>query len=326
LLVEVFRYLELLRTAKSGRKRVPPFFWNLSQRQRRIVVAGLWDGDGSHVFKKTTILAQKSHGLIHDVYHCLVADGLFPHLKRGQHGQLVLTMSRADDFRRFADLYPLRHPTKLAAYQHHAQTRGRDKATGLWKCPGIWKAVAEATLPPGLKTQVYNAGGKYDHSFRAQRSAFACVSALRPLVDSRLAFLRVAEIEERQRLVMYDLSVEGAENFLANGILAHNSGYPDCRPEYVEAFMRLANLATKAGVERQGVFCIHTPLIRLTKAEIIRLGTSLGLDYGLTHSCYDPSPDGAACGRCDSCLLRRKGFLEAGVADPTRYVAAPFSS
>jgi 7-cyano-7-deazaguanine synthase len=104
------------------------------------------------------------------------------------------------------------------------------------------------------------------------------------------------------------------------------SGYPDCRPEYIEAFMRLANLATKAGVERQGVFCIHTPLIRLTKAEIIRLGTSLGFDYGLTHSCYDPAPDGAACGRCDSCVLRRKGFLEAGVADPTRYVPAPLPS
>jgi 7-cyano-7-deazaguanine synthase len=101
------------------------------------------------------------------------------------------------------------------------------------------------------------------------------------------------------------------------------SGYPDCRPEYVEAFMHLANLATKAGVERQGVFCVHTPLIRLTKADIILLGTSLGVDYSLTHSCYDPAPDGAACGHCDSCLLRRKGFQEAGVPDPTRYAVSP---
>jgi 7-cyano-7-deazaguanine synthase len=101
------------------------------------------------------------------------------------------------------------------------------------------------------------------------------------------------------------------------------TGYPDCRPEYIEAFTRLANLATKAGVERQGIFCVHTPLIRLTKAEIIHLGTSLGVDYGLTHSCYDPTPDGAACGRCDACQLRRKGFLEAGVADPTRYAVPP---
>jgi 7-cyano-7-deazaguanine synthase len=97
------------------------------------------------------------------------------------------------------------------------------------------------------------------------------------------------------------------------------SGYPDCRPEFLEAFEQLANLATKAGVENKGRFRIHAPLIRLSKAEIIRLGASLGVDYSLTHSCYAPAPDGAACGRCDSCLLRRDGFLAAGIPDPTRY-------
>ncbi len=99
------------------------------------------------------------------------------------------------------------------------------------------------------------------------------------------------------------------------------SGYPDCRPEFIAAFEQLANLATKAGVEGQGRFCIHAPLIRLSKAEIIRLGTSLGVDYALTHSCYDPGPDGAACGHCDSCLLRRAGFEAAGLPDPTRYAS-----
>src|SRR5579872_1780588 len=97
------------------------------------------------------------------------------------------------------------------------------------------------------------------------------------------------------------------------------SGYPDCRPEFVAAFERLANLATKAGVEGKGTFHIHAPLVQMSKAEIIRLGVSLGVDYGLTHSCYDPAPDGAACGRCDSCQLRRDGFLAAGIPDPTRY-------
>jgi 7-cyano-7-deazaguanine synthase len=97
------------------------------------------------------------------------------------------------------------------------------------------------------------------------------------------------------------------------------SGYPDCRPEFVAAFENLANLATKAGVEKKGSFRVHAPLIQLSKADIIRLGTSLGVDFGLTHSCYDPTPDGAACGRCDSCILRRAGFEAAGVADPTRY-------
>lgn len=93
------------------------------------------------------------------------------------------------------------------------------------------------------------------------------------------------------------------------------SGYPDCRPEYIEAFQRMAALATKAGVEGEKVR-IHTPLIRLTKGEIIRKGLALGVDFAMTHSCYDPPADRPACGRCDSCLLRRKGFAEAGLEDP----------
>jgi 7-cyano-7-deazaguanine synthase len=97
------------------------------------------------------------------------------------------------------------------------------------------------------------------------------------------------------------------------------SGYPDCRPEYIEAFERLAALATKAGVEGRQRVTIRTPLIQMTKAEIIRAGARVGVDYSLTLSCYDPSPDGAACGHCDACALRRKGFAEAGVPDPTRY-------
>lgn len=98
------------------------------------------------------------------------------------------------------------------------------------------------------------------------------------------------------------------------------SGYPDCRPEFIRAFEALARLATKAGVEGHAI-AVHAPLSGLTKAEIIRAGVAAGVDYGLTHSCYDPAPDGAACGRCDSCLLRKKGFADAGVPDPTRYVA-----
>jgi len=98
------------------------------------------------------------------------------------------------------------------------------------------------------------------------------------------------------------------------------SGYPDCRGEFIEAFAKMANLATKAGVEGQAEFKIHTPLIQWTKAEIIRRGTELGVDYGLTHTCYDPDPQGRACGRCDACQLRLRGFAEAGLADPVPYV------
>jgi len=97
------------------------------------------------------------------------------------------------------------------------------------------------------------------------------------------------------------------------------SGYPDCRPEYIDAYQRMANLATKAGVEGTGHFTIHTPLINLTKAEIIKQGTALGVDYSQTHSCYDPTPEGLSCGSCDSCRLRLKGFSEAGLQDPLRY-------
>ena len=93
------------------------------------------------------------------------------------------------------------------------------------------------------------------------------------------------------------------------------SGYPDCRPEFIEAFERMANLATRAGVENGARLKIHTPLMRLTKAGIVKLGLELGLDFGLTHSCYDPSADGVPCGECDSCLLRAKGFAEAGIED-----------
>jgi len=98
------------------------------------------------------------------------------------------------------------------------------------------------------------------------------------------------------------------------------SGYPDCRPEYIGAFETMANLATKAAVEGAGRYRIHTPLIDLTKADIVRKGLALGVDYRLTHSCYDPTPEGLACGLCDSCRLRLKGFAEAGVKDPVEYV------
>ncbi|MFY9556040.1 MAG: 7-cyano-7-deazaguanine synthase QueC [Blastocatellia bacterium] len=113
--------------------------------------------------------------------------------------------------------------------------------------------------------------------------------------------------------------VLGAEDIFIGVNALDYSGYPDCRPEYIEAFERLAGLATKAGVEQRMRLTVHAPLISMSKAEIIKTGLSLGVDYSLTHSCYDPTPQGLACGKCDSCLLRLKGFAEAGIADPLRY-------
>ena len=115
--------------------------------------------------------------------------------------------------------------------------------------------------------------------------------------------------------------VVGARDLFIGVNAVDYSGYPDCRPEFVEAFERLANVATRAGVEGAR-FQIHSPLLQLTKAQIIRRGSELGVDYGLTHSCYDPAPDGGACGHCDSCGLRKRGFEQAGVPDPTRYAGA----
>ena len=114
--------------------------------------------------------------------------------------------------------------------------------------------------------------------------------------------------------------VLGARDIFIGVNAVDYSGYPDCRPEYLEAFEHLAALATKAGVEGAH-FHIQAPLLRLTKAEIVRKGAALGVDFALTHSCYDPALDGAACGKCDSCVLRLRGFQEAGLSDPIRYAA-----
>lgn len=116
--------------------------------------------------------------------------------------------------------------------------------------------------------------------------------------------------------------VLGAQDVFLGVNALDYSGYPDCRPEFVAAFEHLANLATKAGVEGTARFVVHAPLIQMSKAQIIRTGINLGVDYSLTLSCYDPSPEGGACGECDSCLLRRKGFAEAERPDPTKYRAA----
>ncbi len=113
--------------------------------------------------------------------------------------------------------------------------------------------------------------------------------------------------------------VLGAEDIFIGVNAVDYSGYPDCRPEYIAAFESMANLALKEAVEGKMKVRIQAPLLHLTKAEIIRRGIELGVDYAFTHSCYDPKPDGRACGECDSCLLRKRGFREAGVKDPTRY-------
>jgi 7-cyano-7-deazaguanine synthase len=120
-------------------------------------------------------------------------------------------------------------------------------------------------------------------------------------------------------LALGHAEVVGAFDLFIGANAIDYSGYPDCRPEFLAEFERLANLATKAAVEGRGTFHVHAPLLRLTKAEIIREGVRLGVDYAVTLSCYDPDAEGRACGRCDSCRLRIKGFQEAGLTDPAAY-------
>jgi len=113
-------------------------------------------------------------------------------------------------------------------------------------------------------------------------------------------------------------ALEASDIFIGANAVDY-SGYPDCRPAFLEAFQQLARVATRAGVEGHSRFRVHAPLLHMSKAQIIRAGIRAGIDFGITHSCYDPGPGGLACGACDSCIIRVQGFREAGVPDPTRY-------
>jgi 7-cyano-7-deazaguanine synthase len=192
-------------------------------------------------------------------------------------------------------------------------------------------------------------GQLHDVEITAARTMAAALGAvehrvleldLRPLARSALTSADIAVPKDRpadeigapgdvpatyvpaRNTVLLSLALAWAESIGARDLFVgvnvlDASGYPDCRPEFVRAFEALAQVATRAGG-----FKVHAPLIAMTKADIIRAGTALGVDYGLTHSCYDPGADGGACGRCDACHLRRKGFIEAGVPDPTRYASS----
>lgn len=147
----------------------------------------------------------------------------------------------------------------------------------------------------------------------------------RPLEDMNTAEIPITYVPARNTIFLsYALAwaeVLNAFDIFIGVNAVDYSGYPDCRGEFIAAYQTMANLATAATIENKGAFTIHTPLLTLTKAQIIQRGVELGVDYGITHSCYDPAGD-LACGRCDSCLLRRDGFNQAGIPDPTRYAAS----
>ena len=222
-------------------------------------------------------------------------------LSGGLDSATALAIARADGFQAYAlsFRYGQRHTIELEAARRVAEALGAVEhvvAEIDLRVFGGSALTAEAAVPKGRSTAEMGDGIPITY-VPARNTIF-------------LAFaLAWAE------------TLEASDVFIGVNALDY-SGYPDCRPEYVHAFEQMANLATKAGVEGRQHLQIHTPLIELTKAQIIQRGMALGVDYGLTHSCYDPTPAGRPCGACDSCLLRAKGFAEAGVADPALTAAA----
>ena len=305
-LAALFRTLGLRSAATAGEKRFPSFFWDLSQRQRRVVVAGLWDGGGGRVASGECALAQASHPLIDDTSRCFALDGIFPSVREGSDSRRLLCLSRARDRQRFLELYPLRLLSTHTAALGRPRTNGRDEAASPCERAALGDAMGPAGLDPEAETETDATRGPGDARRRARLPAVA--AAFKDfLIHDGAVFLALA---------LAWAETLGAEDLFIGVNALDYSGYPDCRPEYIEAFERMANLATRAGVEGRSRFRIHAPLIAASKAEIVRRAHTLGVDLGLTWSCYDPQPGGRPCGVCDSCVLRRKGFAEAGLVDP----------
>jgi 7-cyano-7-deazaguanine synthase len=223
-------------------------------------------------------------------------------LSGGLDSTTVLAIARARGFdcHALTVRYGQLHQVELAAARRVAQALG---------------AVAHHVLEFDLRALAVS----------ALTSPDIAVPKDRPLEDIGAAGDVPVTYVPARNTILLSLALAWAETLSAYHIfigvnVLDASGYPDCRPEFVNAFQNLANLATRAGVTPDSPrFEIHAPLIEWTKAQIIQAGLALGVDYAITHSCYDPSPAGLACGRCDACALRRKGFQDAGVADPTPY-------
>lgn len=218
---------------------------------------------------------------------CLVSGGL--------DSSTCLALARSRGFECYALTfdYGQRHRRELEAAQRVAQALGAARLLTLkidLKAFGGSALTEGAEVPKGRSTQEMGQAIPVTYVPARNTVFLSCALAWAETLEASDIFIGVNAVDY--------------------------SGYPDCRPEFIEAFEKMANLATRAGVEGRTRVKIHTPLIGMTKAEIVRLGCELGLDFSLTWSCYDPDPQGRPCGACDSCLLRRKGFEEAGVRDP----------
>jgi 7-cyano-7-deazaguanine synthase len=219
-------------------------------------------------------------------------------LSGGLDSSTCLAMARSDGFESYALSfdYGQRHKVELAAARRVAEAMGAKEHMILpldLRPIGGSALTADIPVPKGRATESMDQGVPVTYVPARNTLFLSLALAWAETLDCTHIFIGVNAMDY--------------------------SGYPDCRPEFIQAFERLAKLATKMGAEGGAEFKIHTPLISLSKAQIIQAGLKLGVDYGLTHSCYDPTPEGLACGACDSCLLRLKGFAEAGAKDPLAY-------
>jgi 7-cyano-7-deazaguanine synthase len=225
-------------------------------------------------------------------------------LSGGLDSATVLAMARADGFacHALSFRYGQRHAVELDAAAEVARALGavehRVATVDLGWIGGSALTASEIAVPKDRSVETMGAGDIPITYVPARNALFLCHA---------LAWAEVL----------------GARDLYAGMNVLDYSGYPDCRPEYIAAFERMANLATRGGVEGTTPIRIQTPLLHLTKREIVQLGHSLGVDYAMTLSCYDPSDSGEACGHCDACTLRLKGFTDAGTQDPAAYVAPP---
>lgn len=316
LLAHAFDHLDLSGSSSAGTRHLPRWFWHLSDRQKQVLLAGFWDGDGGKFHDGCAVMVQKSVELIRELDLAFRSLGAYPSLfplPRGQEG-LGLRFSSANDAQVIA-AFPLLHEERLRTAQRAAEVEGRDKSRGLWKTDALWQRIRAAPTAPGVAGELYNRLGKYDNSVRGQRHPLLREVGLGHTLASPVGFQCVTSVEPLVEEVMYDLSVEGNENFIANGVLAHNSGYPDCRESFVQAMQEAVNQAMPSSA---GPITIHTPLMHMDKSRTVHLASMLGDDcwraLARSITCYEGQRPG--CGACPSCQLRAAGFEGAGLEDP----------
>ena len=311
LFIYLFQYLDLSGKSIAGTKHLPKWFWSLSRKQKQYFLAGFWDGDGGRFAEQNgcALFVQKSKDLVRDLSLAFQSLGVYPTVYPLKHSEgLQCNLGGVRDAQSIASL-PLQDEIKLKTAQKVALGVPRDSARGLWAPKAFWKIAVEKGRYSGIMGTLYRKMDKCDTTSRSQRHPLLRKIGMGYLLDTPLGFQRVKNIEEVHREFMYDLSVEGNENFYANGILVHNSGYPDCRGAFIQVMEETLREGLGSPID------IRTPLIHCSKADIWEMAEELGiLDVIIheTHTCYEgmriSHPWGFGCGTCPACQIRQRGY------------------